>query len=215
MEENISFHAQSWRTMKIFALFILLISPLLKAQSNPELIPLLDSLVTQDQQWRSLIHKIDNGEIDSLSKKFVWENIKEIDATNYLELVLLFYEHGFPGYDKVGEKGSHNFWLLTQHMDNHPEFQDTVLKEMKIEVDKGNASPANYAYLVDRVKLSKAELQIYGTQLTLNMKKNRYEARQLFDPEKVNERREDMGMPTLESYIEKVNESRLGTKSDE
>ncbi len=173
MEENISFHAQSWRTMKIFALFILLISPLLKAQSNPELIPLLDSLVTQDQQWRSLIHKIDNGEIDSLSKKFVWENIKEIDATNYLELVLLFYEHGFPGYDKVGEKGSHNFWLLTQHMDNHPEFQDTVLKE------------------------------------------NRYEARQLFDPEKVNERREDMGMPTLESYIEKVNESRLGTKSDE
>ena len=127
----------------------------------------------------------------------------------------MFYEHGFLGYDKVGESGSGNFWLLIQHMDNHPEFQDTVLKAMKIEVDKENASSTNYAYLVDRVKLSKGELQIYGTQLTLNREKKIYEVSPLFEPEKVNERREEIGMPSLESYIEEVNESLLGIKPRE
>ncbi len=187
----------------------------MNGQSNPELIPVLDSMVTLDQKWRKLIHQIDKGEVDSLTKEEVWEQIRDIDQLNYYEVVTIFYEHGFLGYDKVGESGSHDFWLLTQHMDNHPEFQDTVLKVMRVEVDKGNASSIDYAYLVDRVKLSKDELQIYGTQMTLNGEKNVYEVSPLFEPEKVNERREELGMSSLEEYIENVNESLLGIKSGE
>ena len=66
--------------MKLFFVIILSLSSLLmNGQSNPELIPVLDSMVTLDQKWRKLIHQIDKGEVDSLTKEEVWGQILDID----------------------------------------------------------------------------------------------------------------------------------------
>src|SRR5688572_30403117 len=48
-------------------------------------------------------------------------------------------QYGFPGYDLVGKKGSYNFWLMAQHCDYNPTFQEDVLAAMKIQVAKRNA----------------------------------------------------------------------------
>ena len=81
---------------------------------------------------------------------------------------------------------------------------------MKIEVDKGKASPSDYAYLVDRVKLHKGEKQIYGTQMQLNSEGTSYTPRSVIEPEKLNERRADVGLSTIEEYIDLMNSRHFG-----
>jgi len=42
--------------------------------------------------------------------------------------------YGYPGSDMVGEEGAHHFWLLVQHLDKWPAFQQQVIKAMEQQV---------------------------------------------------------------------------------
>jgi hypothetical protein len=84
---------------------------------------------------------------------------------------------------------------------------------MKIKTYKGNASLADFAYLTDRVKVNTKQLQVFGTQMQLNESKTSYEPRPLIDPENVNLRRSEIGLETIEEYIEIMNERYYGTIS--
>ena len=65
---------------------------------------------------------------------------------------------------------------------------------MKKEVDKGKASVADYAYLVDRLKVNTGKLQIYGTQMIFNSSSFlSYETKTVIEPEKLNDRRKSVG----------------------
>src|SRR5690606_34913445 len=76
-----------------------------------------------------------------------WNNFKDsVFTTNKTNLEKIYKKYGFLGFDKVGNEGSNDFWLLVQHCDEFPEFQKEVLKSMKREVEKNNANPNNYAY---------------------------------------------------------------------
>ena len=171
----------------------------------------IDSLVKIDQKWRGLVRKINNKEVDSISLETAFENNRITDSLNYLQLKLIFKANGYLGYNKVGKISSHNFWLLIQHMDKFPCFQDSVLSKMKIEAEKGNASAADYAYLFDRVKVNTGKLQIYGTQMILNKDASSYEPKPLIEPEKLDERRNSVGLPPEETYIKIMNEHYFGT----
>jgi hypothetical protein len=181
------------------------------AQIDSSLVRQLDSLKNADQKWRNLATKVNNKAIDTITIDKVGKQMVLTDSLNYFQLKKLFDKYGFLGYDKVGKEGSNNFWLLVQHMDKHPGFQDSVLTKMKIEADKGNASLVNYAYLTDRVKINKGQLQIYGTQMTLNATKTSYEPKPTIEPEKLNERRGMVGLSTIESYIQSMNNRYFGT----
>ncbi|WP_414653843.1 DUF6624 domain-containing protein [Hymenobacter sp.] len=95
---------------------------------------------------------------------------------------------GFPGFKQVGETSSKNFWLLVQHADAHPAFQQEVLKLMLLEVQRKNANSRNYAYLVDRVALNGGQPQTYGTQVEYKAD-GQPTPRTLFDPANVDKRR--------------------------
>lgn len=84
------------------------------------------------------------------------------NSLNYYQVKEIFAKYGFPNYDLVGEKCSSDFWLLVQHQDRHPSFQDSVLAKMKTELDSNKASSSNYAYLVNRVKVNTGQPQVYG-----------------------------------------------------
>lgn len=133
------------------------------------------------------------------------------DSLNFIQIKKLFDKYGFLGYDKVGKEGSSNFWLLVQHADKHPSFQDSVLTKMKIEADKGNASLKDYAYLMDRVKINTGQLQIYGTQMVLDSTKTSYTPKPTVEPDKLNERRMSVGLNTIEEYIKIMNKHYFGT----
>jgi hypothetical protein len=180
---------------------------------NKPLIRLFDSLVTEDQKWRGFVRKFDNQELgsDTISRDYIVAQMKKTDSLNFYNLRKTFDEYGYPNYDLVGQDASHNFWLLVQHQDLHPDFQEEVLNKMKVEADKGKAYLLDYAYLVDRVKVNTGQLQIYGSQMTLNSTETSYEPRPVIDPEKLNERRKSVGLDPIENYIEVMNTRYFGT----
>ena len=180
---------------------------------NKPLLRRLDSLRSEDQKWRNYLTKFWNKELegDTISMETIAHNCMLADSLNYFHLKDIFVQYGYPNYDVVGEKGSSDFWLLVQHQDKHPSFQDSVLVKMKTEVDSGKASARNYAYLVDRVKVNAGQPQVYGTQMELNSDMTSYEPKQVVEPEKLNERRKSVGLDSIESYIQMMNERNHGT----
>lgn len=185
----------------------------IEAKYNRGLMALIDSMKVEDQKWRGLLRQLWNNEIDSTKypKKYVSDQIQMTDSLNYYVCKKIIEQYGYPNYEIVGNTSSYNFWLLLQHQDKHPSFQDSVLSKMKIEVDKGLANGSNYAYLVDRVKVNTGQLQIYGTQMQLNMDNTSYEPKPVIEPEKLNERRKLYGLGTIEDYIKSMNERYHGT----
>ncbi len=149
---------------------------------------------------------IPQGKYENLSQE-EWNSFKDsVFKTNQLRAEHLFNQHGFLGYDIVGEKGSQDFWLLVQHSDHNPKFQNEVLEKMKIEVDKNNADPNSFALLTDRVKINTEKKQIYGTQVDYNWKIAQAFPKNLADSASVNERRKSVGLEPIEIYLNRMSE---------
>lgn len=131
-----------------------------------------------------------------------WKSFQDsVYATHQIRLKEIFDKYGYAGFDLVGEKGSNAFWVMVQHSDHVPDFQNQVLKKMKIEVEKGNADSQSYALLVDRVKINTGQPQIYGTQLAYKMNPCKAYPKNLTDSVNVNKRREEVGLLPLEVYL--------------
>jgi hypothetical protein len=90
----------------------------------------------------------------------------EGDVTRTERLKHVIAEHGWPGFDLVGEDGEDAAWAIAQHSDLDPEFQECALKHLSAAVDEGQGSPGNLAYLSDRVAVAAGEPQQYGTQVS-------------------------------------------------
>jgi hypothetical protein len=147
---------------------------------------------------------IPQGKYKELSQA-QWESFKDsVFRTHQKRLDEIFKKYGFPGYDLVGKEGSGNFWLMVQHSDHDPEFQQHVLEKMKIEVDKDNAEASTYGLLVDRVNLNTGQPQIYGTQVTYNTEICQAYPKNLADSANVNERRKSIGLPPIEEYLNQM-----------
>lgn len=131
-----------------------------------------------------------------------WQHYKDsVFLSNYKWAKKLIDRQGFPGHDKVGEDGSRNFWLLVQHCDKWPEFQQQVLLLMEKELNNNNANPQDFAFLTDRVQLNTGGKQSYGTQVTYNTDSCQAIPRPLNDPGSVNSRRKLKGLGPLEEYL--------------
>lgn len=113
----------------------------------------------------------------------------------------IFRRYGFPGYDKVGEKASGAFWLLVQHADHDPDFQQAVAQAMTKAHRNGHADGANLAYLTDRVRVNTGQHQLYGTQVDHDIETGRVYPKSLESPEGVDERRARVGLEPLRDYL--------------
>ncbi len=130
-----------------------------------------------------------------------WNRFRDSVRTNIkIRVEKMFDKYGFLGYDKIGKDGSTHFWLLVQHSDKYPEFQKKVLKAMNKEVKKGNASPSNYAYLYDRVKVKAGEKQMFGTQVSYDSAGHPFPAIGLIDSANVDKFRKAYGLEPLKDY---------------
>jgi hypothetical protein len=174
--------------------------------TNPALAQKLDSLGKEDQKWRNLIGAVESGKIDTISRETVMRNWVRSDSLNQIEAKKIFERYGFPGYDLVGEKGSMHFFLLAQHSDNDPSFQEQVLVALKGQVDRKNTDPKLYAYLLDRVRVNKGEKQVYGTQLQRKKGVEGMELAPAIDPEKLDQRRATVGLPPVDEYLKMIRE---------
>jgi hypothetical protein len=191
-------------------LFILLFYFETKSQIDSALFYEIKVMRDEDQKWRNLSTEVRNKQIDTLSSEIISINIGITDSLNHIKLKDMVLKYGFLGYDKVGKDGSHNFWLLMQHQDSHPDFQEKVLAMMEKELEKNNANANNYAYLLDRVRVNTGRLQVYGTQMQLNIDSTSYEPKAVENPDTLDERRLKVGLPSIARYIEIMNSRYFG-----
>jgi hypothetical protein len=176
----------------------------------PKIAKMLDSMVVPDQAIRNRHNEFLKQGVkkDSIIMKNLITEWNMIDSLNLIQTKKIFAEYGFLGFEEAGKTGSHDLWLLIQHSDKDPKFQEAVLSEMKKHVERKNANGTDYAYLIDRVNLNTGKQQIYGTQMRRSNETGVLAPHNLFEPENFNKRRAEVGLDTIEEYIETLNRYR-------
>ena len=128
-----------------------------------------------------------------------WERI-DTDNTRWLGEVLA--DRGWPGRSLVGEDGADAAWPLAQHADRNPARQREFLDALRGAVARGEASPANLAYLEDRVRVHAGQPQLYGTQFT--MTDGKFGPRPIDDPARLDRRRATAGLEPFAAYEARI-----------
>ena len=165
---------------------------------NKPLIALLDTIYTDDQTDRNNLEIVkekygwQSKQIDSL-----WKKIRNQDSINLVRIKSIIKINGWPGPNKIGERGSSTIFLVIQHADSLT--QVTYLPIMRIAVKKGNARSQDLALLEDRVLTTQGKKQIYGSQIKIDST-GKYIFFPIKDEANVNKRRLMVGLGPLEDY---------------
>ncbi len=174
---------------------------------NPGLAAKIRAMVKADQQLRmEAIELLKQGKMT----KEKADKLSDIDRHNTNQMKQIVKTYGWPTFTLVGRQAAGDAWLLVQHADLDPKFQRLCLDLMGPLLDQGEVSKANYAYLTDRVLSAEGKKQIYGTQFVQG-KDGRWNPKPVEDPENVDRRRAEMGMPSLAEY-KKMLEEMYGTR---
>lgn len=128
------------------------------------------------------------------------------DADNTRWLKQLLAERGWPGRSLVGDAGAHAVWLLAQHADADPAFQEACLELLTAAVAAGEAALADLAYLDDRVRSARGEPQRYGTQCE-QTENGAWQPLPLADPVDVDRLRAEAGLAPLAIYLAGMRET--------
>lgn len=178
----------------LIAIGIVLVSFYLfkKPRCLPHLKEELIEMMAKDQKLR--MKTIGNDD------KSLWDEIEKIDKKNAQRMHEILDQYGWPGIDRVGNKGSNAAWLLIQHADHDLELQKKGHQLFTQAVKNNNGSAKDLAYLTDRILVNSGKPQKYGTQLQeLN---GHLVPKPIEDATAVDKLRKEVGMQPLKEYIE-------------
>ncbi len=147
--------------------------------------------------------------IDSLLKTyrlkdsaFVDSVAYKVDNENLVFLERIIAKIGWPTKQMVGDVASSVAFLVIQH--SHLSTHEKYLPLIKKAVESGGARKSELALLIDRIRMEKGQKQLYGSQLRRNMK-GELQFYEIEDEARVNERRTEMGLPSIEEYAKIFN----------
>ncbi len=167
---------------------------------NPSLSKLLDSIHFKDQHLRlqldsfERIYNFQSPEMQSLYNKMSVQDSENLKAVKHI-----LDNYGWLGANVIGKQGNNTLFLVIQHADQIT--QEKYLPMMREAVKNGNAQKSTLALLEDRVAIGQGKKQIYGSQLGMYFDDNKYFLRPLTDPDNVDKRRAEVGLPSLASYL--------------
>jgi len=160
----------------------------------------LDEIFLKDQTLRGLYSSVEekygNG---SDEMKYFFGLISREDKENKAEVIKMIDERGWVGISLVGEKANNTLWLVIQHAGL--DIQKKYLPLLKKSVEIGESIGNQLALLEDRILMREGKPQIYGSQITQNMKTGKMEVYKVEEPEYVNKRRKEVGLGPIEDYI--------------
>jgi len=157
--------------------------------SNPTLRTKLLELREQDQRYRQPGMDLNSP------------LLAQADASNRDALRKIIAEYGWPTSDVAGLDGSQAAFLIVQHSNQEPAFQQSMLSLLQGLAAQGRVPADQVAFLQDRL----AKPQIYGTQGSCD-DAGRFVPREIKDPSNVDSLRAAMGMGPLAEYIEFASE---------
>ena len=100
-----------------------------------------------------------------------------------------------PTIAMVGVDGVHAVFLLTQHSDDDPAFQEKMLHMITVRVRLGEITGGQFAMLTDRVLVNHGKPQRYGTQLVDD------QPAPIADEAHVDQRRHALGIISMKNYL--------------
>jgi hypothetical protein len=122
----------------------------------------------------------------------------DVDRKNTARLKKIIKKIGWPTIQLVGKKASNDAFLIVQHSDLDPKFQEKMLELIEPLAKEGLIRAGNFAYLYDRVNRP----QRFGTQGWCI--DGVWVAREMKDPTKVEALRRQFNMMTFKEYTEKA-----------
>ena len=173
-----------------------------EAKLNKRLIKQLDSIYTEDQQYRKQRKEIEKqfGR-NSQQMNALFKIMDETDSINLIKVKKIIDHHGWLGADVIGEKGNSTLFLVIQHTDLKT--QEKYLPLLREAVKNGKAYPQDLALLEDRVALKQGKKQIYGSQIIGDSITGKEIVAPIEDEENVNKRRATVGLEAIEDWAQK------------
>ncbi|HEY0654575.1 MAG TPA: DUF6624 domain-containing protein [Chryseosolibacter sp.] len=194
--------------MKIpFVLVVLMFTTLqLDAQVKQyeALVKQLQGIHNQDQVYRNQLKAVHQEfGAESQQMKTLIEKARIADSLNLVAVEVILEKYGWLGAEEIGYDGNSTLFLVIQH--SPLEAQTKYLPMMRDAVANGKAEARSLALLEDRVALRQGKRQLYGSQISWDMKTNEYFVLPLEDPDNVDQRRAKMGLGTLAEYVSHFN----------
>ncbi|MCP4966038.1 MAG: ChaN family lipoprotein [bacterium] len=127
------------------------------------------------------------------------------DEERTARLVEIVDEYGWPTPDLVGDEASSAAWLIVQHSDEDPGFQQRVLSLLMEQVPDFPRKGQQVALLTDRVAANTGKPQVYGSQVGC-FEDQPVPRPKLAEPERVGALREQVGLEPLEIYLRRFDQ---------
>lgn len=170
-----------------------------KALADSVLKEQLLSLSVKDQTLRFLLPDVaERFGGGSFEEKYFWSLINQQDSINEHEIGQIIETHGWLGKSRVGSDANQALWLVIQHAPL--EVQERYLPLLRASVAKNESEGWHLAFLEDRILMRNGKNQIYGSQAMYNKETQQFEIYPIEDVEKVNERRAEIGLNTIEEH---------------
>ena len=118
-----------------------------------------------------------------------------VHDANAARLRAIIATHGWPTERLVGVDGARAAHRIAQHSINHPEFMRECRRLLDEASAKGEVPRWQFAYIDDRIRVYEGLRQRYGTQWRDGP--NGLEPYPIEDPDRVDERRAILGLPSL------------------
>ncbi|MEI5100972.1 hypothetical protein RB200_23530 [Streptomyces sp. PmtG] len=117
---------------------------------------------------------------------------RHLQHANAQVLRRVIANHGWPGRDLVGMRGSEAALWIALHADHLPDLQRAVLRLLHTAAEEGPATRRQWAHLHDRCSIRSGRLQTYGTQYQLGP--HGIEPLPVRDPARLDARRAQVGL---------------------
>lgn len=107
---------------------------------------------------------------------------------------------GWFDISKTSADASQAAWLMVQHADWDPQWQQQVLQLLQPKVKQGEFQPRYFAYLADRVAINTGQSQRYGTQGACDNQSGQWQPFAVENAAQLDLKRQEMELEPIEQY---------------
>ena len=164
----------------------------------------LCKIYNDDQQIRrKFLEAMQKPSIELISLQ---NEMDSIDMKDQIYVSNILDNYGWP--ENLSDSANNAIFLVIDHSDKC--YQEKYFKMVKEKADQGVVSKSDAATLEDRILMRSNKPQKYGTQTKMDIAYNGTEKViymwPVEDPENVDELRISVGLPPINTYIQKVEE---------